>query len=360
VIVALWISRTGITIPMSALGDAMQQLADGKLQTVVPGTDRGDELGVMAKTVQVFKDNMIKTQQLEQASREAEERSQQERRKAMLSLADTFEGSVKGVVDSVSLAASEVQMTAGKMNGMAEQTNSQATTVAAAATQATANVETVATAAEELSASIREIAQQVLRSSKVAQSAADEAQTTDIKMRGLADSSTKIGEVVNLINDIASQTNLLALNATIEAARAGDAGKGFAVVANEVKNLANQTGRATDEISQQISSVQNAAREAVEAIASIVKRIAEINEIASSISSAVEEQSAATGEIARNVQQAAQGTQDVSANIGSVTEVASETGIAANQVLGTAKELSNQAQILQNEVSHFLSTVRSA
>ncbi len=274
-------------------------------------------------------------------------------------LADNFETNVKGVVESVSSAATEMQSSAQSMSATAEETNRQATAVAAAAEEATTNVQTVSSAAEELSASISEIGRHVAKSTTISQAAVAEANRTNDKVQGLANAAQKIGDVVKLINDIASQTNLLALNATIEAARAGEAGKGFAVVASEVKSLANQTAKATDEIAAQISAIQDATNEAVKAIQGIGTTIGEINEIATTIAAAVEQQSAATGEIAQSVQQAAQGTQDVSANITGVSQSAGEAGSAAEQVLSAARELSQQSEMLRQQVGAFLVEVRA-
>jgi len=272
--------------------------------------------------------------------------------------ADDFERDVSSMVGVISSAATELQTTAQSMATTAEQTTQQASAVANAAEQASENVQTVAAATEELTASIQEISRQVSQSTHIAGSAVEEAQRTNIMVQGLAEAAGKIGQVVKLINDIASQTNLLALNATIEAARAGDAGKGFAVVAGEVKNLANQTAKATDEISAQIAAVQAATKDAVGAIQGIGSTISKISEIASAIAAAVEEQGAATQEIARNVQQAAMGTGAVTNNIGSVTHAAGETGHAAHEVLSAAGELSRQSERLNSQVNHFLTDVR--
>ncbi|MEO5375666.1 MAG: globin-coupled sensor protein [Alphaproteobacteria bacterium] len=272
--------------------------------------------------------------------------------------ANAFETNVHGMVQVVSSAATELQATSQSMANTAEQTSRQSTVVAAAAEEAAGNVQTVAAAAEELSASISEISRQVSESSRISSDAVREAERTNALVNGLAEAASKIGQVVKLINDIASQTNLLALNATIEAARAGDAGKGFAVVANEVKSLANQTAKATDEISAQIGSVQTATKDAVTAIKGIGGTIGKINEIASTIAAAVEEQGSATKEIARSVQQASHGTSQVTTNIASVTQAAGETGHAANEVLQAAGELSQQSSKLSSAVDGFLRDIR--
>jgi len=274
------------------------------------------------------------------------------------SKADSFERDVKGVVAAVSSAAGQMENAARTMSGNAEETSMQSTTVAAAAEEATTNIQTVAAAAEELSSSISEISRQVADSARIAAGAMDEADRTNRMVQSLAAAANKIGEVVKLINDIAAQTNLLALNATIEAARAGDAGKGFAVVANEVKSLANQTAKATEEIAAQISAVQSATRDAVGAIGGIAKTIGQINDIASAIAGAVEEQGAATQEIARNVQQAAMGTQEVTGTIARVSAAAAHTGSAAREVLTAATTLTGSSTTLERQVEKFLVEVR--
>ena len=277
-----------------------------------------------------------------------------------MQIADNFEAKVKGVVEGVSSAATELQSSAEAMSATAEETLRQSTAVAAGAEEASANVQTVATATEELTASVAEIGQRVQQASHIAAKAVTDAQRTDAIVQGLAQAAEKIGTVVSLISDIASQTNLLALNATIEAARAGEAGKGFAVVAAEVKTLANQTSKATEDITGQIDAIQSATSEAVTAIKSIAKTIVEVNEISTAIASAVEQQGAATREIAQNVQQASTGTSDVSRNIAGVSEAAGEAGRSSTQVLAAAGELSQQAEALRSEVDTFLRSVRAA
>ncbi len=273
---------------------------------------------------------------------------------------EDFDAKSKASLSAVSGAAGQVQTTANTLSGNAQQTSTQSTAVAAASEEASANVQTVASATEELSSSVQEIGRQVSESAKIAGQAVEQANRTNTTVQGLAASAEKIGTVVKLIQDIASQTNLLALNATIEAARAGEAGKGFAVVAAEVKNLANQTAKATEEIGQQIAEIQAATKESVGAIQEIAGTITSINQIATTIAAAVEEQGAATQEIARNVQEAAKGTQEVSSNIGGVNMAAAETGQMATGLLSAAGELTKQSESLRQEVEGFFTTIRAA
>jgi methyl-accepting chemotaxis protein len=354
-----WFTGGAIAKPVLALTAVMGRLANRDWAADVPSLGQRDEVGQMAQAVQVFKQNGIETERLE-AEQAKEQEAKRRRQEAVEGYIAQFETSVAAALKTLASASTEMRSTAESMSSTAEETSRQATAVAAASEQASANVQTVATAGEELSSSISEIGRQVTQSTKIAGEAVDEAHKTDTKVQGLAQAAQRIGDVVQLITDIAAQTNLLALNATIEAARAGEAGKGFAVVASEVKSLANQTAKATEEIGQQVTAIQDATRESVEAIKSIGKTIGQINEIATTIASAVEEQGAATQEIARNVQQAAKGTQDVSANIGGVTQASSETGAAANQVLSAAGELSKQAETLRSEVEQFLGNIRAA
>jgi methyl-accepting chemotaxis protein len=357
--VALLIGRS-ITRPLTALSATMGRLAEGDTGSDVIGAARGDEIGLMARAVLVFKSKMQENNGLREAEATAKHTAEADRRDGMLRLAAGFEASIKGIVGAVSASATELHSSAQVMSATAEATSRQSTAVAAASEQASANVQTVASATDELSNSVREISRQVTKSAKVSAEAVAEASQTRQAMQSMADMAQKIGTVVTLINDIAGQTNLLALNATIEAARAGDAGKGFAVVASEVKSLANQTARATEEIGTQIGAMQSASAESVKAIDGISSTIALVSEITTSIASAVEEQAAATLEIARNVEQAARGTNEVSSNIGGVSQTAAETGSAANQVLGAADGLSEQSEKLRGQVDQFLATIRAA
>ena len=360
IIAFTWFSQSRLLRPMGDLGDAMRRLADGATDVALPGADRRDEFGAMSKAVQVFKDNAIKKLNLETEIKEKEKLAQERGLAARIKLADSFERSVAEIVKSVSSSAAELRTMAQSMSATAEEANHQATTVAGVSEQTSANVRTVATAAEELSSSTGEISRQVAHSSRVLRTAVEEAKRTSTQIKGLVEAAHQIGRVVDLINGIASQTNLLALNATIEAARAGEAGKGFTVVASEVKTLANQTAKATEEISARIGDIQKATGDTVSAIDNIRDTIVEINQIATTIATAIDEQGTTTQEIARNVQQAAQGTQDVSNNITGVTRAASETGAAASQVLGAASALSKQSEALRTEVDCFLAEVRAA
>jgi methyl-accepting chemotaxis protein len=358
VVVALWVGRA-ISGPVVRLTGIMTTLAAGDLSAEVPDRERRDEIGEMAKAVQVFKENGIERARLE--AQQAEERAAKERRAEVMDrLTRDFEAKVGDLVAALSSAATEMQATAQSMSLTADHANQRSVSVAAAAEQAAVNVQTVATAAEELTSSISEISRQVSESARIAGRAVEDARRTDDTVQVLADGAQKIGEVVTLIQDIANQTNLLALNATIEAARAGEAGKGFAVVASEVKTLATQTSKATEEIAGQIAQIQDATKQAVEAIRGIGETIAEISEIAATIASAVEEQGAATQEIARNVQQAAKGTEEVSTNIVGVKQAATDTGAAAAQVLNAAEDLSRQAEKMSSQVTEFLAAVKSA
>ncbi|TDQ80899.1 methyl-accepting chemotaxis protein [Dongia mobilis] len=348
----------GIARPVVMMADVMKKLGDGDREIGVPATANRDEIGEMARSVQVFKEGLIEAERL-RTIQEAEQRRQVERGKKMEAAVAEFDKVIGEVVGVVSAAATELQATAQSLSATAEETAQQSNAVAAASEQMTQNVQTVASATEELSASIREINHQVSESTRIVGAAVEQAEDTNAKVNGLAAAAQKIGEVVTLINEIASQTNLLALNATIEAARAGEAGKGFAVVASEVKNLATQTARATDEIAAQVKAIQDSTEGSAKAIVSITQTINRVNEISTGIASAVEEQGAATAEISRNVQQAAAGTAEVTSNIIGVTQASQQTSAGSSQVLSAASELSENGVRLKREVESFLQTVRS-
>ncbi|WOH48954.1 methyl-accepting chemotaxis protein [Bradyrhizobium sp. sBnM-33] len=350
-----------IARPMRALSVSMDELAGGNFAVVLPGLGRKDELGAVAGAVEKFK---IVSEQKARDEAEAkikqDQIAAQQRKAEMVRLADSFEAAVGEIVETVSSASTELEASASTLTATAERAQQVTTTVAAASEEATTNVQSVASATEELSSSVNEISRQVQESARMAGEAVDQARTTNDRVSELSKAAARIGDVIELINTIAGQTNLLALNATIEAARAGEAGRGFAVVASEVKALAEQTAKATGEISQQISGIQGATHESVGAIKEISGTIERLAEIASTIAAAVEEQGAATQEISRNVQQAADGTQQVSANIIDVQRGAGETGSASAQVLSAAQSLSADSNRLKLEVGKFLDTVRAA
>ncbi|QQR68815.1 MAG: HAMP domain-containing protein [Alphaproteobacteria bacterium] len=339
-----------IVRPLRQLEGRMVSLAKGSFAEQVPFLTRGDEIGSMAKTVQVFKDNGLETERLRQQQEIDRQKAEQDKKTALDTLAKHFESSVKNVVVSIIESSAQMQKTANTMSANAQQTKQQSNSVAESSEQASRNVQSVASAAEELSSSICEVSRQVTQSRNISKDAVSEAARTDQLVAGLAQAVGKIEEVAALINNIASQTNLLALNATIEAARAGDAGKGFAVVANEVKTLAGQTAQATDEIGRHIAAVQSATSDAVGALKDIAGTIGHINEINSSLAMAVEQQQTATNEIARNVQEASNRSREVSSSIGQVSHTAEETTSAAEQVLKSAGALSQQGDVLQNEI----------
>jgi methyl-accepting chemotaxis protein len=349
----------GIVGPLTRMTTAMNRLAGGDTGIDIPARDGSDEIADMARAVEVFRRNAITAEQ--HAGEQAAERAAKEQRAQRVdTLIQGFESRVGQMVRVIETASGELKTTAQSMTTTAAHTNARAGTVADAAREASSGVQTVAAAAEELTSSIGEIGRQVSQSARMTGQAAEDARKTDAVVQALSDGAQKIGEVVGLISSIASQTNLLALNATIEAARAGDAGKGFAVVASEVKSLAQQTARATEDISAQIGQIQASTREAVAAIRGIVGMIEEVSSIATGIAASVEEQGAATGEIARNAQRTAEGTQSVTANIAAVSEAANDAGAAADLVLGAATGLSRQAEALSSEIGAFVREVRAA
>ena len=355
-----WMIGRSISRPLDQLGARMRGLADGALDGDIPGIERGDEVGAMAATVQIFKDNALRIRGLEKVEAETQQRAAAERRATMENIASDFERSVKGIVSSVATAAKGMQTTAQSMTATASDASARAATVGAASDSASNNVGTVAAAAEELSSSVTEISRQVTRSSEIASKAVGDAERTNATVQVLSTGAEKIGEVVKLIHSIAAQTNLLALNATIEAARAGESGRGFAVVASEVKALANQTAKATEEISAQVAAMQSSTSDAVLSIGGITETIAQMSEITVSIATSVDQQGEATREIARNIQSVAAGSSEISAHIGGVTTAAAATGLAASDVLANARELDNQSGMLRHAVDEFLAKVRAA
>jgi methyl-accepting chemotaxis protein len=357
--VSTFVAR-GITGPLRRMTGTMNDLAGGKLDVEVPGIGRHDEIGEMANAVEIFKSNAVARDALEAEQKQAETRAVARRQADMRKMADDFEGAIGAIIQTVSVASSQLEASAGNLSSTAERGEQLASMVAAASEEASTNVQSVASATEEMSSSVNEISRQVQESARMANEAVGQAHTTNNRVGELSKAAARIGDVVELINSIAGQTNLLALNATIEAARAGEAGRGFAVVASEVKALAEQTAKATGEIGQQISGIQAATQESVGAIREISGTIEKLSEISSAIAAAVEEQGAATHEISRNVQQAAHGTQQVSANVTEVQRGAGETELASSQVLKAAQSLSGDSHRLKFEVDKFLATVRVA
>jgi len=358
-VAAAMVINSGVARPIVLMTSLMERLAAHDLTAEVRGAERGDEIGAMARAVVVFKDGLISADRLkaEQDRTQAAERARVARVNELLA---GFESVASSTMRTIASAATELDATAKSMSSTAESSNERAVAVAAAAEQAGVNVQTVASAAEEMAASIREISSRVTESSGIARAAVNEVERTNETVRGLTEAARRIGDVVGLIAGIASQTNLLALNATIEAARAGEAGKGFAVVASEVKILANQTGKATEDISTQVSAIQSVTEAAVKAIAGIGGTIGRVDEITSAVAAAVEEQGAATSEISRNAQEAATGTREVSSGTVEVTRAAGETGAAAGQVMSAASELATQAENFRREIERFLGDIKAA
>ncbi|WKL56109.1 HAMP domain-containing methyl-accepting chemotaxis protein [Asticcacaulis sp. ZE23SCel15] len=357
---AAFVAFVDIVRALKTVASQMASIAKGNLAQNVDGQNRRDEIGDVARTLEVFKAGLSEAQQLREDNEAAQSRAEQEQRQAMISLADSFEASVSKVVGAVAAASTELEASASTLTHTARETTEQSRAVSLSAEESAANVQTVAAATEEMSASISEIASQAAQSASIARSAEFMAERTGGIVSELSSAATRIGDVVKLIQNIAAQTNLLALNATIEAARAGEAGRGFAVVATEVKDLASQTARATSEIVDQISDVQKATGETVEAISEITRTIGEIAGVAASISAAVEEQMATVQEIGRSTTDVATASEQVSQRMAGVLSGSAETGAAAEQSLSAAKELGSMAEHLNSEVNQFLANVRAA
>ncbi|TWA93199.1 methyl-accepting chemotaxis sensory transducer with Cache sensor [Azospirillum brasilense] len=360
VVALLAASHVIVGAPLRRTITTLEAVVAGRRGVAVAGIDRRDEIGAIARALALFQDNATRMAELEEERRREEERAAERRKHDLADVASRFEASVGGVVRNVSQQAGAMRGTAQNLSAIATQTDRQASAVSMAAEEASQNVQTVAAAAEELSCSIREINERIGRSSQMAADAVAEVERTNATLEGLSAAAQKIGDVVNLIQGIAGQTNLLALNATIEAARAGEAGKGFAVVASEVKNLANQTAKATEDISRQIADMQTVSGTVVSVIGTVGRSIIAINETITAIAAAAEQQGAATQEISRNVQQASMGTAAVSDNIGGVTQAAGSTGTMADQALDAAGDLSREADQLRHEVERFVAMIRAA
>jgi methyl-accepting chemotaxis protein len=350
----------GVIRPITAMTDIMKRLATGELGVAVPSLSRKDEVGDMAKAVEVFKENALRVKDMEVEQAGLKERSEGNRRTEMSRVARDFETTIGQIVKFVSSASSDIEAAASTLSKSAEATQGLSTTVASASEKSAVNVDSAAAASEEMASSVSEIGRQVMEAQKITRAAVDQAAQTNQRVSTLSQAAGRIGEVVKMITAIAEQTNLLALNATIEAARAGEAGRGFAVVASEVKALSAQTAKATDEISGQIAQMQAATEDSVADIRQIGSTIARISEISAAIAAAVEEQGASTQEIARNVLEAASGARQVAGSIAQVTHGAVDTGAKAQQVHGSAGALLNESRRLSEEVDRFIATIRTA
>ena len=356
-LIGVWIIR-GITNKLVQLNDDMETIAEGDTEHEVSSLERSDEIGAMASSLQVFKENLQRTQEMEEEQREAEIKAEADKKQAMIDLADKFEGRLKDVVAGVTKAAEQLFETSESMTGVIANASEKSTSASVAAGETSSNVSTVASAAEEMSSAVKEISEQVARSTQVVAETVEKASNADSSAKTLEGAANEIGDVVQLIKDIAEQINLLALNATIESARAGEAGKGFAVVASEVKNLATQTTKATEEIATQIESIQGISSEVVGVLTNIRSSIDNINQYSGGIASAVEEQSAVTSEITMNMQAASTGTQRISENINDITEDTSTIDASFKQVLTASQELATQADTLTTEIDGFMSEIR--
>ncbi|WP_319775742.1 methyl-accepting chemotaxis protein [Breoghania sp.] len=356
---AIFFARRGIAAPLRSVAGALTALARGDTTANVDVNSR-DEVGQVAGAFGTFRENLIEMERLREQAAEEEARVEQEKRDAMMRLADELERTVKTIAMQLSSAVEELSTVATSMAENANQTRERASTVAAASEQASSNIQTVAAASEELSASIAEISRQVTKALDLSAHSTDQARTSNETVEGLSASTARIDEVIKLISDIADQTNLLALNATIEAARAGEAGKGFAVVASEVKNLASQTGRATEDIGNHIQQMQSGSKLTAEAIVGVVQAIASIDEQIAGIASAIEEQNAVTSEIARNASEVADGSTSISSNIAAVSNDTLNSSASADQIRATVQSLGEQSSLLTSELDRFLTTIRAA
>lgn len=359
-ILGFLLARFQVSKPLTESITVLNRLAKEDTSADITGTDRMDEIGDIAKAMETFKENLIQTRRLQREAEESKQQAAEERRKAMLELADRFESRIGSVVNVVSSAAQELQATSQQLAAAVEETGAQSTAIAAASEQASANVQTVASAAEELSTAIQEVSQQVSSAARLSNAATDVGQAASRELDQLTVAVEQVTQVVAAISDVADQTNLLALNATIEAARAGEAGKGFAVVASEVKNLATQTQKMTEQIGGQIAGVQRSSANAVEAMRNVIRQISEIDQAATAVAASVEQQNAATGEISRNAQQASVGTQEVATNIVGVQTASRQTGEASTHVKEASFDLAKNAESLRKEVEDFLGEVRAA